>query len=285
MNLSVSEWTTIALTIGAALIQACVFGVLVRRKIRSDFPVFLVYNAYAALAAVALAVCFIVASMPSASQHFYFYVYWTLNALFMVLQFGVMYEIFVNALKPYAGLIDLGKMLFGWAAVFLLLAATLTAFATAGSTAAKCIAAVSLMERTLRLMQCGLLLLFFVFERRLALSWRSYPVSLALGLGTFAALGLVFSYLRTHFVAWTPRFDIMDNAAYLGVVAYWAFCFVQAEAVRKNVLDSPSKLIFQRWNEALIASRANGAAASSVESFLPGIEQTVDRVMARKAIH
>ena len=79
----------------------------------------------------------------------------------MVLEFGVLYELLVNALKPYSALIDLGKMLFRWAAVFLILAAFLTAFATTGSGNNKLVAASELLQRTVRLMQCGLLLLFF----------------------------------------------------------------------------------------------------------------------------
>jgi hypothetical protein len=53
------------------------------------------------------------------------------------------------------------------------------------------------------------------------------------------------------------------------------------------VLDSPSRLIFQRWNEALTTYSVRGEmafAASGVESFLPGVEQTVDRVLARKIV-
>jgi hypothetical protein len=69
---------------------------------------------------------------------------------------------------------------------------------------------------------------------------------------------------------------------FLGVVTFWAVCFRQVEPARKNVLDSPARLIFQRWNEALLShGYGQAVAASSVESFLPGIEKTVDRVMAR----
>ena len=83
----------------------------------------------------------------------------------MVLEFAVLYELLVNALKPYSALIDLGKMLFRWAAVFLVLAALLTALATTGSGSNKMVAACELLQRTVRLMQCGLLLLF--------LGWKS----------------------------------------------------------------------------------------------------------------
>src|SRR5262249_3101999 len=168
----------------------------------------------------------------------------------MVLEFGVMYEIFTNIVKPYSALVDLGRMLFRWAGAFLLIAALFVAAATVGPQSTKLFAAVTLVERSLRLIQCGFLLLFFLFERRLGLSWRTPSVSIALGLGTSAAVGLIVSYLRDHFTAATAM-GFLDNASYLAIVIFWVTCFALPQPVRKNVLDSPSRLIFQRWNEAL----------------------------------
>lgn len=282
MALSAQDWISVALTLAAALAQAIILVTLARRKMRSDFPVFFAYTSYAILAGITLAASYISSAMIT----HYFTVYWAINALAMILEFGVMYELLINALRPYAGLIDLGKMLFRWAAVFLLVAASLTAFATVGPMASKCAAAVALLEKSLRLMQCGLLLLFFLFERRLALSWRSYPVSLALGLGITAATGLSFAFLRMRFIGWTPALDLLDNFSYFAVAVFWAVCFALPEPEKKNVLDSPARLIFQRWNETLTSHGYGHTAGASgtVESFLPGIEKTVDRVLARKAM-
>jgi hypothetical protein len=285
MTLSAHEWVDIALTLAAALVQAIILVTLTKRRMRSDFPVFFAYTTYAVLAGVTLAAGYIASSIRPGIAH-YFALYWMINVLAMILEFGVMYELLSNALKPYAGLIDLGKMLFRWAAIFLLVAASLTAFATAGPIFTKCIAAVDLLEKSLRLMQCGLLLLFFLFERRLALSWRSYPVSLALGLGITAATGLSFAYMRTRFAGWTPTLDFLDNLSYFAVAVFWSICFALPEPNKKNVMDSPSRLIFQRWNETLASYGygQTGVASGTVESFLPGIEKTVDRVLARKAM-
>jgi hypothetical protein len=57
--------------------------------------------------------------------------------------------------------------------------------------------------------------------------------------------------------------------------------------VRSNVLESPRRLIFQRWNEALLTHSVRGEmafAGSGMESVLPGVEQTVERVLARKIV-
>jgi hypothetical protein len=279
-----SLWIPDAFVIVTAAVQAAVVAILIKRKKRADFPVFFWYNALAVAAALIL----LGADAVGASVAQYFWLWWTLNGFLMLLEFGVMYEIFVRALKPYSGLIDLGKMLFRWAGAFLLLAAALTAAATADTRVAKCLAAVSLVERGIRLMQCGLLLLFFLFERRLGLAWRSYTVSIGLGLGLTAAFSLSSSYLHTRFPQWGSTLDFVNLTQYLAIVAFWAVCFHSREPERNNVLDSPSKLIFQRWNDVLVASRFSGSSASAsignFDSFLPNVEQTVDRVLARKMV-
>jgi energy-converting hydrogenase Eha subunit E len=268
-----------------ALVQAALVGVLVQRNKRAEFPIFFWYNALAVVGGLTL----LSADFLKASVAQYFYMYWIVNTVLMLLEFGVMYEIFVKALQPYTGLIDLGKMIFRWAGAFLLIAASLTAAATIDSKMAKCMAAVSLLERGLRLMQCGLLLLFFLFERRLGLAWRSYSISIGLGLGVSAAFGLSISYLHTRFVTWGFALDLLNFTQYLAIISFWAVCFYLREPERGNVLNSPSKLIFQRWNDVLVTSRFTAAASGgtgfgSLDSFLPNVEQTVERVLARKIV-
>jgi hypothetical protein len=282
VHISRIGWASIGLAVLAAVVQAVIVKIIVNRRQKGNFPIFLSYSCFGVImVAVALAGYL----FSSCAQ--YFYLYWVLSFLYMALEFGVMYEIFVNALKPYSALIDLGKMLFRWAAVFLLFAGILTALATAGSQANRLVAAVALVERSMRLMQCGLLLLFFFFERRLGLSWRNHNMAIALGLGAGAAMDLSVSYLKAHYPASSDAFGIVNSVFYLGVVCFWASNLSQTEPARSNVLDSPSRLIFQRWNEALTSYSVRGEmvfASSGVESFLPGVEQTVDRVLARKIV-
>lgn len=284
MTLSAREWVDMAFCVATAVIQAVIFVVVTKRKLRPDFPIFLGY-----LALLSTSNLFLVGVLlrSGSRSDLYFYSYWVLNIVVMLLEFGVMSELVTNALKPYSGLIDLGKMLFRWAALFLLLVASITAFATAGSTAVKCAAAARIVERSLCLMQCGLLLLFFLFERRLALSWRSSSVSVAIGLGTTAAINISQSFVNAHLPAWLSVWDFVNNASSLGIAVFWLMCFARPEPARKNVMDSPSKVIFQRWNEALLSAAGpdKNPALAAVDSFLPGIEKTVDRVLARKIAH
>jgi hypothetical protein len=268
----------------AIVIQTFTLRIINRRKLRSEFPMFFRYSAFCALATAIGLVFYLLASCCN-REHFY--TYWVLNIGTMLLEFAVLYELLVNALKPYSALIDLGKMLFRWAAVFLVAAALLTALATAGVGTHKVQAAVDLLQRTVRLMQCGLLLLFLGLEKRLGLSWRTHSMSIALGLGIYAAIDLSATYLVDRIPAYTETFQLFTYVVYAAAASLWAISLARPEPARSNVLDSPSRLIFQRWNEALTSYTVRGEmalASSGVNSFLPGVEETVDRVLARKMV-
>ena len=271
------QWT---LVIAGMLGPAFVASVMLRRGLRSKFPFFFSYIViYILMSAIALATYLY--SCPV-----FYHVSWVLGSLMMLMEVGIIYEVLVNTLKSYSALVDLAKILFRWAAVFLLFTALVTALATNGQQATKLEAALTVVQHCIRLMQCGLLLFLLVFESRLGVSWRNHGVVIAVGLGVYAAIDLTVSYLP-----WmaTNVADLIQGCSYVGVLAFWGCSLMMREPAPKSMLDSPSRLIFRRWNEALMATplvaRKSQAAFAPVESFLPGVEQTVERVMARKMMH
>lgn len=281
MQLSGIAWFLVALAAANIAVRGSLLGVLFKKTRRYEFAIFSTYIAFGTIIMVVGLAGYLFAGCNQ-----YFYLSWVLGFLYVALEFGLMYEIFVNALKPYSALIDLGRMLFGWATAFLLIAATLTAFASAGSGADKITAAMSVIERTMRLIECGLLFLFFLFENRLKLSWRGANVGIALGLGGSAALDLALSYFKTRFPWRIEQFDVINSIAFLGVLCFWTYC-VSSKKEKISVLESPNRLIFQRWNEALLSYKEGELAFASgrVDSFLPGVERTVERVLARKMVN
>src|SRR5436309_8252979 len=135
------------------VLQVALIVTMTLRKRRAQFPIF--YN-YAFL------ILFVNIALQLSVRWFfreYSFVYWISTGLMMLLGFGVLYEVFVSILKPFSELIDLGKMMFRWAALFLLITAFITALATTGSKTTKLCTAILLMEHCIQLMQCGFLLL------------------------------------------------------------------------------------------------------------------------------
>jgi hypothetical protein len=280
MHLSLTQW---GLLVAGVVGPSAVLAVMHKRNLRREFPLF--FN-YMALYSLSACLTFISVFYTCSA---YFYVYWGLSFLVMLTEFVLLHEILVNTLKPYSALIDLAKMLFLWAGLFLLLAASCMALATTGPNANKLAAAVGILERGIRLMQCGLLLFLFLFESRLGISWRNHGMSLAIGLGIYSASDLIFSYLRMADPRMWVTFQNIDGFIYLAVLGFWAVLLSLPEPGRKTVLDSPSRLIFQRWNEALVSATAMPSggelALSPMDSFIPGVEKAVERVLARKMSH
>lgn len=277
MHLSASQWFLMGLS---ASLQIGLLYILIRRRLFSKAPIF--FN-FCIFGFTTFVVELVVA--PHLSEAHYFFYYWTVETLSMLLSIGVMYEVFLLILKPYQALLDLGKMLFAWAALFLLLASAITALATSGSQVSRICASVELLHRIVQLMQCGLLLLFMLFESRLGLSLRSLPMCIALGTGCYAALDFSMSFFRQHFPGWANQLDTANALIGSGVLFVWVINFLLPEPKRRTAQDSGGRLILQRWNEVLLSAPVltrSSQVALPVESFLPGVERAVERVMARR---
>jgi len=277
VHLSSAGWISVGLGVIIGFARLGLLAVAAKRKPSGDSLYFNTWMIFGTLV--------IFLGLPAlfwASCRQYFYVYWVLGFLYLALEFFVVYEIIGNALKPYSALIDLGKMLFTWAVLFLGVVAVITALTTVGAHQKKLDAAVVVLERSLRLIECGIVMLFFFFEKRLRLPWRNWNVSLLLGLGITAALDLLGSYVSEKLPAQANAVDCVYSLFFLGVMAFWSYSLSYKAASSKiSVMDSPSRLIFQRWNESLSTYGFGGGEFVS-DSFLPNVERTVERVMARK---
>jgi hypothetical protein len=273
-------------------LQSFILIIMLKRKLRPEFPLFFQYtliNSFALCAAIVL--------LASPVQQAWFpYADWAVSLISMFFAFGVLYEVFVNTLKPYSALMDLGRMLFRWTAVVVFVAAMITAFATVSIFAIdKRLGSLSsfeavrlLVDHSLRLMQCGLLVLLLLFEKRLGLSWRSRGMAIALGLGSSATVALAVSFVKGFIGSAAYRYDLdlVNGGFYLAVTLFWTVSLMRPEAHVNNVLQSPSRVVAQRWNDALTTSRSNSGelAFSPVDLFMPGIESVVERVLAKKSV-
>lgn len=282
MHLPLLGWISVGLGLVIAVARLVILAYLAKQG-RSDSE-FSTFRAWMVLGS--LIVFLGLPALFFASCQQYFYVYWVLGFLYLILEFGVIYELAVNALKPYSALIDLAKLVFTWALAFLLIVASITAITTVGNHTTKSYAVVAVLERSLRLIESGILLLFFLFQNRLGLSWLSKNLSIALGLGITAIVDLVCSYCKANFPNQLNLIDSAYSLLFIGVLTYWTYCFVyNKETQKSNVLNSPNRLIFQRWNEALVGYQQGDFAFAPSESFLPSVERTVERVMARKMMN
>src|SRR5579871_3394807 len=141
MSLSFVQW---ALILTQLILQVAVIILMVRRRFQAKFPVFfnlVIFGVVTLILQIAM-----VLSSKWYSANSYWYFYWTIQGLGMLLTFAVIREVFVQVLKPYSALVDLGKLLFRWAVLFLALASLLIALTASGSPAKRICNMVDMLE-------------------------------------------------------------------------------------------------------------------------------------------
>lgn len=256
-----------ALWIGGWALSLAVVITMVRRKLRVEFPFFF---SYAAFQVGSVPVQFALYQRGVYAD--YFYAYWTSSALGIGLGLAVLYEIFQHAFRPYAALRGLGSMLFRWAALVLLMVAVITALsAPAGQSAL--ITAILSLERSIRMMQCGLLILLLFFSPQLGLSWRSYLFGITAGFGGYAAVTLTLVSLRSQLgIPNDTAYTLINSGAYTFAALTWFAYLLAPEPARQAVRIQP---VPDQWEFALQGLGRTQPA----DSFLSAMEKTVDRVL------
>jgi hypothetical protein len=237
------------LWIAPHLLQAIVLLLMVRRKLHKQFPIFLLYTAFELFQFVVL---FAVGRSGSFSAEQYRSMFSLGSAISTALRFGIIYEIFTHVFRSYPGLNGLGRILSRWATVGLLLFAVALAAATHGNGTYGPVVVLSLLDRTISILQCGLLILLFLVSRYFALSWRNYAFGLALGFGVFASVELATSAIRSQIGSSRADFiDLVVMAAYHCCVLIWIFYLVAPERITYRAPKKLPEDDLGVWNEEL----------------------------------
>jgi len=153
------------------ILESAILLLMVRRNVRQQYPWFFNYIA------LQVATFIVLVTVYHARPGYYFASYWTLEALSAGMGLGVLYEIFSQAFRPYRALHDLGSVLYKWLAVLLVFMAAFMAVAGSGAEQNNVVAFVTLLDRVVRIVQCGLLFFVLFLGSRLGLSWGHLPVS------------------------------------------------------------------------------------------------------------
>jgi hypothetical protein len=243
--------------------------IMVKKNQRKRFPFFF---AYCVFQVPAFVIQFTTYHM---SQISYFYAWWTLSVLSIGISFAVIYEIFTEVFRPFDGLRDLGAALFRWAAAVLVIAAVMMSISGPSAPGPVALRAIVSLERSVRVMQCGLVLLMIVCSPYLGLRYRHRVFGIGAGFGILAALDLIAVAVlgRLGFAA-QDFFTLGRMAAFNFAALMWGVYFLRPEPARQPALQlAPS----ERWDFALSAAMHPQSASPS----LPLIMGVVDRAFER----
>src|SRR5215467_7527237 len=158
-----------ALWVTSPVLQTAVVVLLMRRGLHREYPFF--FN-YTILSIVSEPILFFVHEYASYTA--YYYAYWINTGLSVLVSFAVLQEIFKDAFRPYEALRDLGVILFRWSALVVFLVGVMWAINAAHKPENGVMQdAFLLAERSLRLMQCGLVFFLLLFSEYLGIPHRS----------------------------------------------------------------------------------------------------------------
>jgi hypothetical protein len=246
------------------------FGVLVamyRRGLHREYPYF--FN-YTILQVLSDPILFVVARY---SYTMYYWGYYVSVALSALVSFAVLQEIFQDAFRPYEALRDLSVILFRWSALLLLLIAVMWYITAAKSSHVDTLTSgILLVQRSVRMMQCGLVFFLVLFSEYLGISRRHVLFGIALGFGLFASVNMLYATALQHGAF--LRVSILrpiNSAVYVVSVLIWLGYTALAPSRGTALASDRSK----DWNSALEDARVPAGA----DSLLDSMDRTVERLL------
>lgn len=184
------------------VLLAVVSAMMYLRRLHKSFPLFFTYTLYETAVFLVL---FPLAMIASSYQPLYGRAFMVTLAGSTVLRFGIIQELFNNMFRDYERLGTLVRMSLRWLTGLLLAAAVMVGAYSSGTVSDNVMAGLALLDRSIAIVQAGLLLSLFGLSRTFGLSWRSLAAGIAVGFGVVASIELAVSAART--------FDVSEYAA------------------------------------------------------------------------
>jgi hypothetical protein len=221
---------------------------MVYRGLHRQFPMFF---SYAALQVIQSGI------LLAISRHFGFHeqyhrAYSVTIAMSASARFCVIHELFSHFFHEYPLLVGPGRVVLRGATIALLLVAVGLAVLAPGNSADFLLNATYALDRTVSVLQCGLMISLFVFSRYFALSWRSPAVGIALGLGILASVALATSTIRLHLgVFGNHALNFFTMATYHCCVLIWMFYLMAPARERRHTSMTLPQSDLHIWNQEL----------------------------------
>jgi len=249
------------------ILQSGILVAMYRRGLHREYPYF--FN-YTILQVLTEPILFVV---HRHSYTMYYWGYYVSVALSALISFAVLQEIFRDAFRPYEALRDLGVILFRWSALLVLLIGVIMAITAAQSDRVDTITGtIFQVQRSVRIMQCGLVFFLLLFSEYLGISRRHVLFGIALGFGLFASVNMLYVTAVEHgsFIRVSLLRQI-NSAAYDIAVLIW-LGYTALAPTRSSVLASERA---KDGNYALEDARVPAVA----DGLLDSMDRTVERLL------
>jgi hypothetical protein len=241
----------IGLAILAPLLQVCILVFMWKRRLYREYLAFVVYTAWQIIRAVILQWVWHRVDAGVLGYASYFYSYWVAELISTALGLAVIHSIFISVTRGYRATRNWGNTLFLIATAMLLGIAVWAAYFVPVNSTSTIVAGVLLLERSVLILQAGLLLLLILFSSVLGISLKHRIFGITLGFGIYASVHLVSAAIRTHAGAdYDALFRLSKSIAYNVAVLLW-FVYLCLPQRDRKVNQLPVTNI-NEWNESLL---------------------------------
>jgi len=208
------------------VLQGCLAVWVLRRRVYRRFPFFVLYTLFA-IGAEACKVSFLLLGKQNTLK--YFYLYWGAEAVYAVLGFLAIYEVFRDVFENFRHLRWFRALLPAIAALMLALAVLIPVVHPAVDTEPLEEGIFSL-QIAVRCLQLGVFCLIFWLARFFDLDYRQYAFGIAAGFGIAAAGILAGTLVRTGLgLKFLMLFEYVPTVAYCLAVTVWLVSFIRPE--------------------------------------------------------
>jgi len=252
------------------ILQSVAAVVLWRRKLHKQFPVFFLFLLAQIANFAALFPLWLVGS-----RGVYFYLFWVGEAVNAFLGFKVIHEIFLDVFRPYHTLKDLGTLLFKWAGVVLLLVSVVVAFSRSSDNN-PLMHALTTLQRSVRIVQVGLILFLLLFARFLGVSRRQFSFGISCGFGLLASVELMLMALHSGDFVTLENLNLINMTVYILAIFVWVGYALSRQALR---VPATNHLQTERWEQGL----EDLQHPASSGSLIPMFEGMVERAFSRSS--
>ena len=263
---------------GALGLQAIMAVVMFIRKLHSRLPVFFAYTVFHVAGSL------LMWAATNISYADYFYTYWSLEIVDSFLVLLVIQEIFSAVLSEFESLKSLGELLFRWGTLLVVVITVFTASAAPGADSDRLVAGLMVLQRSVALVEIGLVMLLFFFCRWFALTWRDHVFGIALGFGISSSLVLASGGIRTLLGKSVEKMLELASLGCLNRIAGAAFgifkgmLLVSALIYVIEIADTNSVLIKPEKKEASIFYKP---IAKLIPSLVPQVKEGIERLKAK----
>lgn len=229
---------------GGLLLQVAVTVVILYRRAYRQFPIFFAYTIFLAPKTAILLL------LRRTGVDAYFYGYWIGEVLSWALCLAAIQEVMQRLFAPYQAVRRLATVLFRWGAGLLVAVAVLVALASPGNDTDRVYAGILVLERSVRVVQVGLLSLLFVLAGFLRLRWPQRAFGIALGFALFTSVELAGIAVRAHVGSvWHQFFMVFKPISFLVAQAVWMVYLALPE--RAPASEAPLAATMEGWDLAL----------------------------------